>query len=331
MSSKTILFALLLLQTIGVSQTEIFSKLNVNYFQFNFNNTKVDVLVKSKKGEENLKKPLLVFCQGSMPVPLILKDSTTHFLIGFPFNTDSLTKKFHLVIISKPKVPLVESSNKLNSDFTIQDTSLRKEYSKLNLLSYYSQRNNFVIKELLKKNFTNSKMLVLAGHSEGSTIVAEMTKSNPLVTHLIYSGGNPYGRIVSIVNKSRTQENDSVSIAEEEFRYWEDILNHPNDIDISNGDTYKTTYQFSQPQLQNLKNFKKPILISYGSKDFSAPYIDLMRIEFARQKIKHISYLCYLNTEHNFFPINKCGEVSHSVFNWDKVATDWYYWLNKHK
>ena len=33
----------------------------------------VDILIKSKKGEELRPKPLLLFCQGSLPIPLLVK------------------------------------------------------------------------------------------------------------------------------------------------------------------------------------------------------------------------------------------------------------------
>jgi len=33
----------------------------------------VDILIKSKRDEEEKKKPLFLFCQGSLPIPLIIK------------------------------------------------------------------------------------------------------------------------------------------------------------------------------------------------------------------------------------------------------------------
>ena len=65
----------------------------------------VDILIKSKKGEINILKPVFLFCQGSLPIPLIIKyDSSGKQKIYniFPFNPDSLSKEYHLAIISKP-------------------------------------------------------------------------------------------------------------------------------------------------------------------------------------------------------------------------------------
>lgn len=42
------------------------------HFQTIYKGDTVDILIKSKKGEELKKKPLLLFCQGSLPIPLII-------------------------------------------------------------------------------------------------------------------------------------------------------------------------------------------------------------------------------------------------------------------
>ena len=43
------------------------------HLQTTYKNDTVDILIKSLKGEEQIKKPLLLFCQGSLPIPLIIK------------------------------------------------------------------------------------------------------------------------------------------------------------------------------------------------------------------------------------------------------------------
>ena len=47
----------------------------------------------------------------------------------------------------------------------------------------------------MEKKWVAKSKLVLAGHSEGSTIAAKLATKNNKVTHLIYSGGNPNGRV----------------------------------------------------------------------------------------------------------------------------------------
>jgi hypothetical protein len=66
---------------------------------FKYQNENVDILIKSKKGEENIPKPLFFFCQGSLPIPLIIYQDKNVYGT-FPFNPDSLSNKYHLVIAS---------------------------------------------------------------------------------------------------------------------------------------------------------------------------------------------------------------------------------------
>ena len=49
-----------------------------------FGHDSVDVLVQPKKGEERVRKPLLLWCQGSLPRPLVLYDSLGPLRV-FPF------------------------------------------------------------------------------------------------------------------------------------------------------------------------------------------------------------------------------------------------------
>ena len=84
---------------------------------YNYKNESVDILVKSKKGEENVPKPIFIFCQGSLPIPLIIYDGKESFGT-FPFNPDSISKNYHLVIIGKPSIPLIADVNTLQNDFT---------------------------------------------------------------------------------------------------------------------------------------------------------------------------------------------------------------------
>ncbi|MGJ7030374.1 hypothetical protein [Niabella hirudinis] len=71
------------------------------YIKINFNGDPVDVLIKSKKGNEDIKKPLFLFFQESMPQPLIKTDGKDTCGV-FPFNQDGLAEFYHLAIIRKP-------------------------------------------------------------------------------------------------------------------------------------------------------------------------------------------------------------------------------------
>lgn len=292
----------------------------------------VDILIKSKKGEEQKKKPLFLFCQGSLPIPLIIKydDNGKQGIYNvFVFNPDSLSNYYHLAIISKPYVPLVADQKSLNSDLTYNDSKGKfpEKYIERNLLDYYVDRNISVIKFLQNQSSISKSKLVVAGHSEGSTIAAKLALSFPQVTQLIYSGGNPLGRILSIIERQRADETDTTKYAEDGIKNWENIVADPTNMDASKGDTYKATYEFSIPPIQYLQKLKIPVLISYGTKDYSSPFNDYLRIEMIRQKRKNFTFNAYIGTDHNYFPLKANGETNYDIFNWDKVGDDWKEWL----
>lgn len=320
----------------AVAQNEQPEDYGFTHLQTIYKGDTVDILIKSKKGDEHKKKPLFLFCQGSLPVPLLVqykKNGKKGIYNVFVFNPDSLANEYHLAIIAKPSIPLIVDEKRLNRDLTYSDGTgaFPKEYTARNLLSYYVRRNIAVIKFLQRRSWISRKELVVAGHSEGSTIAAKIAHNFPGVTRLIYSGGNPCGRIVTMIQQQRARENDSMPSAENVFANWRAIVENPNNMDASQGDAYKATYEFSVPPMQYLRELTIPILITYGTKDFSAPYNDYFRVEMMRRRKTNFTFKAYIGTEHNFFPVKNNGETNYDVFNWDNVADEWRSWLKERR
>ncbi|MDR2840132.1 MAG: hypothetical protein LBV75_02545, partial [Paludibacter sp.] len=221
----TIIALLLSVNVFG--QTKTAEEYGFIHLQFDYKSDKVDILIKSKAGEEHKKKPLFFFCQGSLPQPLIKYDENGVYGL-FPFNPDNLTNKYHLVIVSKPYIPLICDAKTLSNNHTYIDSTghWTAKYSERNLLSYYVDRNIAVIKFLQKQDWVSKKQVVVAGHSEGSTIAAKMANVSSLVTHLIYASGNPMGRIMSMIQQGRAMETDTDSIkqGEAEIEYWQNVV-----------------------------------------------------------------------------------------------------------
>ena len=327
----TLVISIILTLTV-FGQTKTAKDYGYTHLIYKFKNDKVDILVKSKKGEENIQKPLFFFCQGSLPKPLIKVDE--HSVYGvFPFNPDSLTSKYHIVIISKPYIPLIRETKLLGNNFTYIDSTGKypKDYSNRNFLDYYVDRNLHIIKYLQKQNWVSNKQLIVSGHSEGSTIASKMAIKSSLITHLIYSSGNPMGRIMSVIQQNRTIETDtdSTKYAEEEIKYWQYVVENKTEMDDSNGDTPKATFEFSNPPIKYLEKLKIPVLVCYGTKDYCAPFNDFMRIDFIRKHKKNFTFKAYIGTEHNFFPLKADNKPNYDIFNWDKVANDWMKWLSE--
>ena len=319
---KIILLLLISVTTFGQKKPEDFG---YRHLTFTYKKLTVDVLIQSKEREENIQKPLFFWCQGSMPQPLLKYDETG--LYGtFPFDVDDFLSDYHLVIVGKPGVPLISDVKDLKAEYQYlnENDSVPKIYSEHNYLDYYVERNDFIIKKLLKEKWVSKNKLVLAGHSEGSTIVAKLATKNKKGTHLIYSGGNPYGRILNILQQQIFIYKDY-----EVIEYWKSVVANKQNITYNGRDTYKATYDFSQPSEIHLKKLKIPVFITYGTKDWNAPYNDLLQIESIQLGLKNIVFKPYFDVEHNYFPVNEKREPNHEIYNWENVGKDWKNWLDK--
>ena len=264
--NRILFIAILIAFNLKVIGQQTPNDLGYTHLVFNYKGDKVEILVKSKKGEESVKKPVFFWCQGSLPQPLI-KISENGAYGVFPFNPDSLSTKYHIVVAGKPCIPLICETIILGNNFMYLDSTtgrFTKEYSERNLLDYYVERNLKIIKFLRKQKWVSHDKLIVAGHSEGSTIAAKMAIKSSLITHLIYSGGNPMGRIMSMIlqNRGIESDTDSTRFADDEIEYWQYVVNNNISMDYSKGDTPKATFEFSDPPINYIEKLKIPVLVS---------------------------------------------------------------------
>ncbi len=273
-----------------------------------------------------------MFCQGSLPQPVVKYDETGLYRT-LPFDETPFLDEFHIVIIGKPFIPIISNVNKLGKNYMFlkdkENEIPPKGYIDRNYLDYYVFRNNSILKQLFKERWVKINQLLVAGHSEGSTIAVKMASINKKITHLIYSGGNPYGRISTVLEQNRSEENDSLIRGEKVIEHWKNVVENANKIHYDGGDTYKATYSFSLPQRDNLMDLKIPVLVTYGTKDWGVSFNDLFQIEVIRERKQNITFRSYIGLEHNYFPKNKDGIINKEIYNWDKIAEDWMNWLNQ--
>ena len=312
---------------VGVFAQKTPEDFGYKHLKLTYKNQLVDIIIQSKKGEENQKKPMFFWCQGSLPQPVI-KYEETKIYQTFPFNVNNFLDEFHVIIIGKPQIPIIADVKDLKKNYIIADDSLRipKAYSDNNYLNFYVDRNNFILKKLLKEKWVSTTKLVVAGHSEGSTIAAKMASINKKITHLIYSGGNPYGRFLNILAQSRQNDDDNQSI-----EYWKEVVANKNDLSYNGGDTYKCTYDFSESLEAEILQLQIPTLISYGTKDWNVHYVDLFYVETIRKKLNNFTFNPYVGLEHNYFQVNEKLEPNYEIYNWENVGKDWLKWLNETK
>src|SRR5438309_1537870 len=143
---RFILVTLLIFSIASFGQTEQPEDYGFRHLQTIYKGDTVDILIKSKKGDEQKKKPLFLLCQGSLPVPLIVQyddNGKKGIYHVFVFNPDSLANEYHLAIINKPGIPLIADERSLNRDLTYSDSTGKfpRKYIERNLPDYYVDRN----------------------------------------------------------------------------------------------------------------------------------------------------------------------------------------------
>lgn len=309
--------------------------LDYTHFQLKFKKDTIDFVI----ADTNLllKKPILLFCQGSQPVPLFF-DFTEQGIVPVTlnnFDVNELKKHYHIAVISMPKTPLIVSPEHLNKSYnyvldTTQEYSYSPEFIKADFLENYIDRANFVLKYLRKQKWVDKDELIVAGHSQGSRVAVGIASTNKKVTKLGLFGYNPMRRIDQLVWSKRL-EAESGSIT------WEEADKHQHELyefytTIQNDDSLKTDpsllswRSFSKSSIESLVDLDIPIYIAFGSKDPTSNYCDLLPLYFIEKHKNNLTMKRYSNLEHNFFPFKEDGSVDYQNGQWKSVMNVFLNW-----
>lgn len=290
----------------------------------------VNILVLSQKGDERKRKPVFLFVQGSLPSP-ILKYNERGLYSVFPFETEKYLADYHLIIISKPGVPLVADVKTLTPSYEYNDPKTGQvpaAYCQRNYLEYYVGRNAAVLRYLTHQPWVEAKNITAMGHSEGSNVVARLARRPGPLSRVVYLSGSPLGRMLTVIAGNR-QDADSVD-AENNFAYWKDVVTDPKQNNCL-GDTHLLVSSLSSNQtpLDDFRHSKIPVFVGYGTRDRSALLEDYLRLEMIRAGKTNLTFRAYPELEHNFFGFTN-GKVDQEKWNWDRVARDFFAWMRTH-
>ncbi len=287
----------------------------------------------------NKRKPVFLFCQGSLPTPLFWKEDSLHTWRQYlPFTYEKYLDRYNFVIISKPGLPVF--SYNADKDYNYVDPVTGKVpqlYYDNSYLDKYVELADDVVNYLARQPWVDAHNIVIAGHSQGSKIVSKLGAINKHVKAVAYLSGNPIGRIDQQIRQLRKDamlkkisDEEAQRQINEIYSTWERINQRPNDTHSDGGDTNKAWTSFSQPLLAYLLKIKAPLFIGYGTADNTADYCDLLPIDMIRAG-KHNFYMRpYLGYDHNYCKVtyDGSGEAITGESEWDMVAADIFAWLD---
>jgi hypothetical protein len=334
MTQKFLLTIFTIVTSIGFSQNNV-KGTSYSHFQLKLKKDTIDFVI----ADTNLtiKKPILLFCQGSQPVPLFF-DFPDQGIIPVTlnnFDVGEMKKKYYVVVISMPKTPVIVGLDHLNKSYnyvldTTQEYSYSPEFVKADYLDNYVSRANQVLKFLSKQKWVDKNQLVVAGHSQGSHVALGIAHSNKNVTQLGLFGFNPLGRIDQYIRSARKQAEageitwkEADSIQKSRFNEYKMYYEPVSDKKAAFANSWKS---FSKSQLNELVNLKIPVYVAYGSNDINTDFCDLLPLYFIEKGKSNYKVIRYPNLEHNFFPVNKDGIPDYQNGKWYWVMNEFVFW-----
>lgn len=305
------------------------------HFQISDRSENIDFIVVDPKLET--KKPIFLWCQGSLPYPLYVNSKSGIWLIGggiTNFDVKNIKKYYHLVIVSMPTTPVIAEENQINDSYWYIGNSKDKDepsedFIKADYLENYTSRAIRVLKFLKKQDWVDNSQLIVAGHSQGSKVATKITAEYQPVSKLGVFGANPFGRIDQNIRDYRKDaEKNTITWADAEkgIEKQYQLYKEANDPEIlKNKPSLLSWKSFSIPLLDDWLSFNKPIYMAYGTHDIASDLCDLVPLYFIRAHKDNLTYKRYLNMDHNFFEMEN-GEPNHDKPHWEQVMNRFIEW-----
>lgn len=283
-------------------------------------------------------KPVFLFCQGSLPMPLFVKFNQygTQMVGGgmSNFKLSEIRKHYHVVVISMPKTPLVAPESSLNEQYCyVPDTSRKQVFSRAyvesDFLQNYVDRADRVLRYLYKQPWVQHGKLVVAGHSQGTKVATKLALRNQHITHLGLFAANPFGRVDQFVRQARLDAQLGKIDWEEADRQMEDqyeyfrMAHNPDSVKLH--PEMKAWQTFSEPFIDDWLRIKAPIYLAYGTEDRTSDLCDLVPLFFIQENKSNLRYKRYLGLDHNFFEVNN-GRPDYEKGHWPEVMQAFIDW-----
>lgn len=287
------------------------------------------------------KKPVFLFCQGSLPVPLFVSFKEGVYMLGggiSNFNYREITQKYHLIVISMPETPVIVSEKQVSQSFcyipdTLNPRQFSPEYEKKDFLEHYVKRAGIVLDFLKKQPWVDNNKLVVAGHSQGSKVATKIALKNKRITHIGLFAANPFGRVDQFVRESRlSAQSGKVSWEEADKQMEENYETYRQAFipdSVKKYASLNSLKTFSEPFLEDWLELKIPVFLAYGTEDRTSELCDIVPLFFIREGKKNLTMKRYLHLEHNFFEVEKEGKTNYDKPHWPEVMHEFMEWVEK--
>lgn len=287
-------------------------------------------------------KPVLLFLQGSLPLPLFFTSNTGKiYMIGggiTNFNYKEIQQEYHIIVISMPKTPVLVDEKNLNPSYCYVPDSSRADqfdpaYIEADYLDNYVLRANRVIRFLKKQPWVAKTKFVLAGHSQGTKVAAKVALQNKNITHLGLFAANPFGRVDQFIRQFRKQAEKGELTWEEAgekmenyYQYYQ-LVNTPDSL--HGHPEYLAWKTFSETFYDDWLQLNIPLYLAYGTSDITADLCDLVPLFFIQEQKHNLTLKRYAGLDHNFFEVNADGRPDYEKGHWKEIMETFLKWTLK--
>lgn len=280
-------------------------------------------------------KPLLLLLDGSghLPIYSLLKndDGKSQIIGTIPFRYNKLSEKYHVVLISKPGTPFLDSLKANNYQEFSKEYKPSKEYTKRLSLEWRVNSSSKIIDLLSKKLKIRENEIIAIGYSEGGQVVPKLALKNKKVTKIVNIVGGGLNQFYDFITAERLKAQKGIISAEQAQNKidslnlkFKEIYNNPNATDkFWLGHTYRRWASFCNDiPIENMLKIDIPILLIASGNDENSPIsgLDYVNLEFMRKEKTNLTYKVYPNSDHWFIDKitneRKMQEMMQYVINW---------------
>ena len=288
-------------------------------------------------------KPTILYCQGSLPIPLIGIGKHGAFLTPINnFDYQTIAEGYNIIIISMPHTPIVADSNHVNSRFAyLPDPSKPYQYDirylEDNHLGKYVERGNTVLQFLREQTWVDKHRIILLGHSQGSHVAANLAEQNPDIWALGYFSGNVLGRLSQLIFQERDSaktgklsKEEAQDNIERHYQWWQNLCRGTL-TEEQTGDPAHTWKSFSGSNIERLVALRMPVYVAYGTEDSGAQQCDILPIFFELAGKTNYQLRPFVGCGHNFEEITLAGESNWDKMYWDMAMKEFITWCESIK
>ena len=279
----------------------------------------------------DIQKPILVFLDGSGNQPLFSfrRNEENKFIrySNIPFDFKALALKFHIILISKPNTPLIDTV--LNENADKADTIYNKYLS-----SYWRVESASLALDYVFKHYhVDRKKVIVFGYSEGAQVAPRLAVYNHKVTHCIAFVGGGLNQFFDGIVKYRVEalkgditEDEAQLKIEQLYADYASIYSNPENANkFWHGHTYLRWSSFTNtPSIEFYKQLEIPIYIAQGTNDENTSILsaDYIKLEFLRLHKTNLTYKVYPDCDHFFNNMNtKRNDM-------EKIIDEAFKWLD---